>query len=277
MGKIVYTNVWPVFHHFHPEMISPSIQMVTEVPAVLNRALLAGELDLSPVSSFAYGTGSDSLKLLPGLSVSSDGPVNSILVFSRKPFKETVNGVIALTNTSATSVNLLKIIVEKAFGGKPTYWNSEPTLDQMMEKSDAALLIGDHAIRASWTDHGYYVTDLGQVWKEWTGLGMTFAVWAVQEDFAERNAELLGEIVAAFQDSKRRSLQDLRPLSQQACAEIGGTEAYWMNYFRTLRHDLSDRQQEGLALYYKYAYEMGLLNKPVDMRIWNDTKLMRVK
>lgn len=59
--------------------------------------------------------------------------------------------------------------MEKAYGGKPTYWDSEPNLDVMMESSDAALLIGDHAIEASWRDHNYIVTDLGKSGKDGRG------------------------------------------------------------------------------------------------------------
>ncbi|MEF2964356.1 menaquinone biosynthesis protein [Paenibacillus sp. M1] len=277
IGKIKYTNVWPVFHYFETEKLSKPATLVTEVPSKLNRRMLEGTLDLSPVSSFAFGYGSDRFVLLPELSVSSDGPVNSILLFSRKPPEEIRNGVIALTNTSATSVNLLKIIMEKAYGGKPVYWDSEPVLDAMMEQSDAALLIGDHAIEASWRDHGYIVTDLGEVWKKWTGCSMTFAVWAVQKTFAEANRDFLRELTEAFQASKNRSLNDLAPLVAQACREIGGTPDYWQHYFSNLCYDFNEQRQKGLALYFSYAHEMVLLPNEAIINIWSDNKLTRVK
>lgn len=277
IGRIKYSNVWPVFHYFHPNSLPGSSRLVTEVPSLLNQRMLKGSLDIAPVSSFAFGLGWERFLLLPGLSVSSDGPVNSILLFSRKPPEEIRNGVIALTNTSATSVNLLKIIMEKAFGGKPTYWDSEPNLDAMMESSDAALLIGDHAIEASWRNHDYIVTDLGEVWKRWTGYGMTFAVWAVQKSFAEQNAVFLSFVCSAFEESKRRSLNDLSPLVEQACRLIGGTPHYWRHYFNNLCYDFNDEQQNGLALYFTYARELGLLENEVRMNIWSDNTLIRVK
>ncbi|WP_223066628.1 menaquinone biosynthetic enzyme MqnA/MqnD family protein [Paenibacillus caui] len=277
IGKIDYTNVWPIFHYFDEKKLSRQAELVTEVPAVLNRAMIAGQLDLSPVSSFAYGFASSRLQLLPRLSVSSDGPVHSILVFSARPLASVKDGVIALTNTSATSVNLLKIMMEKGYGGHPTYWDSEPDLDAMMAKSDAALLIGDHAIRASWRDHGYHVTDLGKVWKEWTGYGMTFAVWAVQQSFARDHAEWLDEIAAAFQASKKQSELDLSALAVKACAEIGGTEEYWNSYFHNLCYDFTDERQRGLQLYFDYCHELGLLPHKVRISFWNDNTRTRVK
>lgn len=277
IGKIKYSNVWPVFHYFETAKLSQPSRLVTEVPSKLNRGMLEGALHISPVSSFAYGHGSDRLVLLPNLSVSADGPVNSILLFSRKPPEQVANGRIALTNTSATSVNLLKIIMEKAYGGKPSYWDSDPNLEAMMEDSDAALLIGDQAIQASWHHPGYIMTDLGEIWKAWTGYGMTFAVWAVQQSFARSHEDFLEEITSAFEASKQRSLADVMPLVMKACEELGGTREYWQHYFHNLRYDFGPERRKGLSLYFDYAYEMGLLNHRVDMEIWNHNSLTRVK
>ncbi|MNO24562.1 Chorismate dehydratase [compost metagenome] len=272
IGRIKYANVWPIFHDFQTNDLSMKTSLVTEVPSILNRRMLEGSLDISPVSSFAFGYGYKKFCLLPDLSVSSDGPVNSIFLFSRRPPEEIRDGVIALTNTSATSVNLLKIIMEKAYGGHPTYWDSEPDLEVMMAVSDAALLIGDHAITASWQDHGYIVTDLGEVWKQWTGYGMTFAVWAVQQSFAENKPSFIREVSAAFVKNKKRNMSDLSPIVEHACSTIGGTSAYWRHYFSNLCYDFNEHRQAGLALYFSYAYELGLIQNEVQMNIWNDNK-----
>lgn len=277
IGKIGYTNVWPVYHHFRTSQFSASAELVTEVPSILNRKLLEGSMDVSAISSFAYGVGHEDLLLLPQLSVSTNGPVNSIFVFSREPLERIKNGVFSLTNTSATSVNLLKMIMEKKYGGKPTYVDSEPDLEAMMANSDAALLIGDTAIKASWQDHGYIMTDLSQLWKTWTGYGMTFAVWVVTKRFADRKPELVAEVLSAFQTSKQRSLADLSPVVAQACQEIGGNESYWTHYFKNLCYDFGEEQQAGLALYYSYAHELGLLDHKVPLNIWSNNKLIRVK
>lgn len=276
IGKISYTNSWPVFHNFHPSSLNYPAEMVTEVPAVLNQGMSQGRIHVGALSSFAYAEASDRLLLLPNLSVSSDGPVRSIMLFSRVPLEEAANGIIALTNTSATSVNLLKIMMEKAYGGKPQYITADPDLDEMMEIADACLLIGDHAIRASWQDQGYIITDLGALWKEWTGLGMTFAVWAVNRDAAYDKHEAIVEIANSFAVSKAEGLRDLAPIVQEARTVIGGTEAYWYGYFRNLCYDFGERQQEGLNLYFRYAYEMGLLSKEVNMELWSPHPLTRV-
>ncbi|MVP00041.1 menaquinone biosynthesis protein [Paenibacillus lutrae] len=276
IGRIDFTNVWPVFHHFPMHAMGNSIEFVKQVPTGLNRALAAGEIDMSAISSFAYGESFQDYVLLPDLSVSALGPVNSLLLFHKKPIEELRNGRIALPTTSATTNNLLKIIMEKKYGGKPAYTYARPDLDEMMPEHDGALLIGDHAIKASWLDNGYIVTDLGQEWKDWTGRWMSFAVWAVRKSTIERSPELVKKVWDGFVESKRKSLQDLTGVVSEAVRTIGGTETYWHHYFSHLCYEFGPDQWSGLELYYQYAWELGFLPEQVPIQIWSDITRVRV-
>lgn len=277
IGEINYTNVWPVFYHFNPEKLKIDVETTLQVPAELNRAMLEGEIDLGPISSFAYGASCDKYYLFPDLSVSALGPVKSILLFLKKPLEEVLHGTIALTNTSATSVNLLKIIIEKFYGGKPTYIVMDPSLPEMMEQADAALLIGDHAIRADWSNRDYEVMDLGERWNHFTGEWMTFAVWAISRTSSEQHPVEIRKIVDAFHDSKQRTLMNREPIVQKACTEIGGTPSYWRGYFSGLCHDFGQAQQNGLKLYFQYCKELGLIENTVEICIWSDNTVAQVK
>jgi len=277
IGKISYTNAWPVFHYVDPAALGTQAEMVAAVPAELNRRMHEGSIHIGALSSFAYAEVADRLLLLPDLSVSADGAVNSIFLFTKVPLPELKEAKVALTNTSATSINLLKILLEKSLGGSYSYITCEPDLTEMMAQADAALLIGDHAIRASWSNTEYYRTDIGQWWKDWTGCSMTFAVWAVNRDAVERDPEGMAEIADMFLDSKRRSLSDLTPIVEEAVSRIGGSAAYWQHYFTNLCYDFDERQQEGLRLYFKFAYELGLLDHLVVPELWNEKRSVRVK
>ncbi len=277
IGKIKYTNAWPIFYYFNPDSLCEPAEMITAVPSFLNKGMNDGSIDIGALSSFAYGLSSDKLLLLPNLSVSADGPVRSILLFSRQPLESIINGTIAVTNTSATSINLLKILMNKALNGNPTYLALEPDLKTMLEVADAALLIGDNAIKASWEDHGLYVTDLSAWWKEWTGYSMTFAVWAVHRDAAESKPEIVQEIVQNLLASKRRSLSDLTPIVNEAMTTFGGTEDYWKGYFENLCYDYGEEQRQGLELYLRYAHELGLIQHEVTMELWEENTRIRVK
>ncbi|MCR8642292.1 menaquinone biosynthesis protein [Paenibacillus sp. N1-5-1-14] len=269
IGRINYTNVWPIFHSFPQGELRDSVQFIEQVPSSLNRAMKAGEVDMGPISSFAYGENFKNYVLYPDLSVSARDRVNSILLFHRKPLEEIKNGRIALTNASATSVNLLKIILQKFYGGTPTYTTSPPVLEEMMVDHDAALLIGDEAIRSSWVDSGYTVTDLGQEWRKWTGKGMTFAVWAIREDTIEKYPQMVEQLFQAFVHSKQESLAHPLAMVHDAMALVGGTEAYWLHYFGNLCYDFGPEQWDGLQLYYQYAWELGFLPEQVEMKLWS--------
>lgn len=265
IGKIQYTNAWPIFHHFDPAALPVELKVHSDMPATLNRKLRAGEIDMAAVSSYAYGLSSDSYYLLPNLSVSSFGRVQSILLFMKSPLEKVIQGRIALTTTSATSVNLLKIIMEKFYGGKPAYEDAEPSLEKMLENADAALLIGDHAIRASWKNHEYKVLDLGEVWNLWTGHWMTYALWAVHKETVRRNPEAIWSIYEALLESKARSTLQLEPIVNKALQQIGGTADYWNQYFHHLCHDFGPKQIAGLQLYFQYARELGLMADEVEL------------
>lgn len=268
IGRIDYANVWPVFHYFDPESLRFPAEQVAEMPAVLNRKLREGDIDVAAVSSFAYGASSESYYLLPDLSVSALGRVGSILLFLKSPLEKVVHGKIALTTTSATSVNLLKIIMNKFYGGDPVYEFAEPSLERMLANADAALLIGDHAIRASWSNRKYRMLDLGEIWHIWTGNWMTFALWAVRKETADSRPEEVMSIYEGLMESKRRASRDMEPIVTKAVRQIGGSPDYWQEYFRNLYHDFGSEQQAGLMLYFRYARELGLMEGDVRLTDW---------
>lgn len=275
IGRINYTNVWPIFHYFSPEELSGKVEMISQVPTQLNAAMVKGDMDIGPISSFAYGEHFRNYLLFPDLSVSALGPVKSILLFHKKPFESIINGNIALTTASATSVNLLKIIIARFYGGRPKYCYVEPVLEKMLEEGDAALLIGDDAIRAHWSNRQYEVTDLGELWNRHTGCWMSFAVWAIRKSVAEEDPQTVKTIYDAFQRSKRLTAEHPEPMIDRALTLIGGTENYWRDYFANLCYDFDSRQKEGLALYYRYAYESGLLPQEVRLQVWNEKSIAR--
>lgn len=275
IGKINYTNVWPIYHFFPHERFGSRLEWIEQVPTGLNRAMLHGEVDMGAISSFAYGEAGDRYALFPGLSVSARGAVNSLLLFHKKPLQELDGCTVMLPTTSATTVNLLRIILEVFVGVSPEYVYAPPSLDTMLTHADAALLIGDDAIRASWTNAPYKVTDMGDLWFRYTGQWMTFAVWAVRKETIRDYPELVAAVHDAFMESKAAGERDPEAIARQAQAEIGGSIDYWRDYFRHLSHDFGPEQQRGLEQYFRYAHELGLLAEPVQLHMWSDNSVTR--
>ncbi|WP_341805003.1 menaquinone biosynthesis protein [Paenibacillus turpanensis] len=273
IGQINYTNAWPLFYDFPGAALEGRVEMIRRVPSELNRGLAEGNIDLSAVSSFAYAEHADKLLLLPDLSVSSDGKVGSILLFHRVPVRQLDGRSIAVTTTSATSVNLLKILMHKYYEVSPVYEPSTPNLDAMMECCEAALLIGDDAIRAEWANKGrYLVTDLGEQWKQFSGYGMTYAVWALRRDAADRYPRLIADIVQEFQRCKQMGLTLPQDMIHRAMLQIGGSERFWKQYFSGLRYDFGAAEKAGLTLYFRLAYELGLLPRLVEPVLWQESQ-----
>lgn len=273
VGHIVYTNAWPITFAFPPEGWGGRVNVVTAKPSELNALLAAGSVDVASVSSFAYARHADHLMLLPDLSVSAEGEVRSILLFAKEPLSSRLPSRIAMTDASATSIHLLKMLMFFKYDHQPDYVTMHPSLEEMVSSCDAALLIGDDAIRSSWTDHGLFVYDLGALWREWTGTGMTFAVWAVRKSWAEAHSDELLEIHEALLESKVQGLRLPEPLLQAAVSRIGGMHAFWRTYFRGLTYDFGAEQMKGLRVYLDYAHRMGFLARIPPLHVWRHPKL----
>lgn len=270
IGEIDYANAWPLFVGLDQRLDASELGLCSRIPAELNRKLREGELQASAVSSYAYGLNSKDYLLLPELCVGSEGRVNSVLLFLKQPIEQVRPQRIAVTTASATSVNLLKIVMKLYYDLDAEYIAAEPMLDQMLESADGALIIGDPAIHASWRSEELHIIDLGELWHRWTGLGMTFAVVAVHKEAAAAFPREIHELHQAMLATKRHNLADLSPLVDKACEELGGERAYWLDYFTCLQYDFGQKLREGLALYFRYATQLGLLDHEVQLAFYED-------
>lgn len=274
IGEINYTNVWPIYFYFPKDAFAEEVEFIKQVPAELNRAMRRGEVDMGAISSFAFGQAENNYALLPDLSVSAYGKVKSILLFHKKPLELLKSSRIALPTTSATSVHLLKIILAKFYDADPEYFYAAPDLGKMLVDADAALLIGDHAIQARWSNPDLYVTDLGELWKECTGCWMTFAVWAIRKEIVRKHPLLVQRILNAFLASKNKGMQNLQEIVAAAHQQLGGTRSFWQHYLSNLNFDFGPKQQDGLSLYFRYAKELGYIKKPVELQLLHSQEVI---
>jgi len=270
LGVIDYLNVVPVYDWLLRRERDegprdpagqgglPGIETVTGVPAEMNRALLAGEIDISNVSSFAFGAHAQDWLLVPRLSVAAHGRVESVLLFSwHEDWRRLDGASIALTNHSATSIELVRLLAERRYAAHPTYAAEAPNLDAMLSKHEAALLIGDialkegHARRQVAQRGRPYVFDLAAEWEAWTGLPFVFAVWAARADRVEA-IERSGAI-ELLRASKERGLADLERLAAEAAVRLNLPREVCARYLRLLDYGLSERDVAGLRTFLEMA------------------------
>jgi len=259
LGVIDYLNVAPVYDALRRDgSLLPGVELVAGVPSAMNAALLAGEIDLSNVSSVAFGQHADEWLLVPGLSVAAQEKVESVLLFSwHADWRALDGGSIALSSDSATSVALVKLLSEVRYGARPHYVTMAPHLDAMLAEHDAALLIGDVALvegqkrREVAGRERPYVFDLATEWRAWAGLPFVFAVWAARADRAREIAS--SGIVRALHESKWRGLADLERIAAEAAQQLVLPEDVCLRYLRLLEYDLGERDLEGLRRFLEMA------------------------
>ena len=261
LGAIAYLNVAPVYDWIVRAVRGgelTGIELVEGTPARMNRALDVGVADISNVSSFAFGAHAREWLLMPRLSVSAHARVDSVMLFSwRADWRELDGGSIALTDHSATSVELTRLLAERRYGARPHYVTAPPDLDAMLAEHDAALLIGDIALREGWLRREIggrgrpFVFDLAAEWQAWTGLPFVFAVWAARDDRIE--AVRAAGVARLLRESTERGLADLPRLAAEASARLGLPEAVCADYLRLLDYDLTERELEGLRLFLEMA------------------------
>ncbi len=278
VGKINFANVWPVFCDFPGVALADRIQLVERTPARLNEALRHGEVEMGFISSFEYLLNAAQYVLLPDLSISAVGRVSSILLFHHVPLEQLANGRIALADTSATSVHLLRILLETDAASQPQYVRSAPDLPHMLNvlNADAGLLIGDDAIRASYHPPTRYVTDLGAWWHARFGHSMTYAVWAVRKSFAEREPAMLAQLFAQLQASRAKGMQQLEQFAEHARRTIGGDTHFWETYYRQLQYGFGPREQVGLRAYHDGLLRIGVPVEPFQLQFWNPSPTNQV-
>jgi chorismate dehydratase len=255
VGHIQFLNCLPIYWGLMRSGALLDVDLRKDNPDRLNAALVAGDLDIGPISLVEYLRHADDLLLLPNLAVGSDGPVLSVNLISTRPLAELDARPVALGSTSRTGVLLAQMLLTERYHAEPDYFRCPPDLAQMLMEADAGVLIGDAALRAMHDGPalGLQVTDLAQAWKEWTGLPMVFAVWAVRKDYAAANPGQVKEVHEAFQRSRDLCLGELDEVAAAAARWEPFDAATLANYFRTLDFSLGERQIAGVREFARRA------------------------
>jgi chorismate dehydratase len=259
VGHIQFLNCLPLYWGLMRTGSLLDVELVKDSPDRLNAALVTGDLDIGPISLVEYLRHADELLVLPDIAVGSDGPVLSVNLVSTVPLAALDRARVALGSTSRTGVLLAQLLLEQHIGVCPTYFRCPPDLTEMLLEAPAGVLIGDVALRAlhEAPKRGLTVTDLGAAWREWTGLPMVFAVWAVRKEFAAAHPGLVKDVHEAFLRSRDLSLAELDEVAEAAARWEPFDAATLAGYFRTLDFSLGERQVAGAREFARRAAAVG--------------------
>jgi chorismate dehydratase len=245
IGFINYLNCLPLRLGLEATGGLEGIRLVGGTPADSNAALLSGEVELGLVSSASWACNRDRLERVPGYGITSDGPVMSVLLATRKgqPLSEARR--VALPSESATSHSLAEIVLERVHGASPRYEVISMPSEWTLAEYDAALFIGDKALRIRRLKD-VEVYDLGEAWERFTRLPMVYATWASRVDPSRYRfwADRVTRAVAWAEEHLEAVVEEARR------REAPATDEDLRTYFTScIGYRIGEREEEGLKRY----------------------------
>jgi chorismate dehydratase len=246
---------WGFLKGHHADLFAPSYHP----PSMVARLLAQGNLDIGLIPSIEVQR-IPNLRVLPDMCVAAHNEVRSVLLVSRVPIPEVRR--VALDTNSRTSATLIRVLLRERWGLDPEYLHERPDPERMLTEADAALVIGDPALRID--RERYLITDLAAEWKELTGLPFVFAVWAVRPEVE------IPDLPFYFKSSLRYGLSSLDILVRESAAEMGLDTTEVRSYLEdNLSFFLRSEEIAGLEEFYRRAHNQGLILEPRPIDFWS--------
>ena len=272
---VQYLNTAPLVWSFTHGPLRGKYDLSFTVPSLCAEALRSGAADIAIIPAIEYQRISD-LVVLPDLAIASKNQVRSLLIIAKKPIAQVHS--VALDRGSRSTQTLTRILCAEHWKIAPEFFEAPPDLKGMLDQADAALLIGDPALRLSiaiegksWTGAPgqmvcqavtlgiasaeiLYVHDVVGEWQSLTGLPAVLAVWAARPEVATP------EVVADFTASRDLGLTRIKEIGLDAARELELPEQALESYLRhNIDFSLGVENRQGLELYYRYAANLGLI------------------
>ncbi|HET9275729.1 MAG TPA: menaquinone biosynthesis protein [Gemmatimonadales bacterium] len=260
LGRIPWINCYPVYAGIDRGIADPGAELISGTAADLNDLLAAGELDVSVVSAVEYARNAAAYHLLPGLAISCDGPVHSVMLFSRRPVHELDGATVLRSSSSRTSVLLLELLCRHRWKVRPRFATVRAESSDLETlrgfPHEAVLVIGDAALLLAAEGRYPYVVDLGSAWKDWTGLPFVFAVWAARRGL---DRDRVARVHQALDASRHWGLTHLDELATLAAERTGIARATCRTYLGDLDYALGYRHLAGLTDFFRRLAQDGMV------------------
>jgi chorismate dehydratase len=265
IGAVGYLNARPLVYGLDHH---PGFQVRYDVPSECARLLHAGAIDLGLIPSIEYLRGGP-YAIVPDLAIASDGPVASVAIFTTRPMADVRS--IALDTSSRTSVALVRILCSRLFKINPVLESRGPDLDDMLSRCDAALIIGDKAlflepqVASGSTPRRLEKIDLGEAWRQMTGLPFVYAFWAGPSQAL--SSDDVKTLVRARDEGVKRPAE----LAAEYLSDAPRWQTLGADYLRdNIKYYFGEREQAGLELFYRFAAEAGVVERAQPLRFFND-------
>jgi chorismate dehydratase len=289
---VQYLNTAPLVWGFTNGPLQGKYDLSFTVPSQCSEDLHTGRADVAIIPAIEYQR-IDNLVILPDMAIASKRQVRSLLIVSNKPIDQVKR--FALDRSSRSTQALTRILCAEKWKIAPSFFEARPDLAEMLEQADAALLIGDPALRISLTiekdsqtgaegqsicpaatlgitgSELLYVYDVASEWRSLTELPAVLAVWAARPDVATP------EVTADFLASRDFGLSRIAEISYDASLQLELPAQALETYLRrSIDFSLDLENRRGLDLYYQHAARLGLIlrAKPIE---WVERKAVPAK
>jgi predicted solute-binding protein len=289
---VQYLNTAPLVWGFTNGPLRGKYDLSFTVPSQCAEQLRTGQADVAIIPAIEYQR-IDDLAILPDMAIASKKQVRSLLIIAKKPIGQVKS--FALDSSSRSTQTLTRILCAEKWKIAPQFFEAPPDLGAMLNQADAALLIGDPALRIAVEierdgrpgaegqsmcraatlgiagPEFLYVYDVVGEWRSLTGLPAVLAVWAARRDVATP------DVAADFLASRNFGLSHLPEISSGAARDLELPQQALESYLRhNIDFSLDEENRRGLELYFAHAAKLGLIPqaKPID---WAATKAEAVK
>ncbi len=262
LGVVSYLNSIPLFRSLQDRS---DVEIIERVPAELTDLLTTGAVDVALLPLFEYFRGIGEA-LIPGVSIASQGPVQSVALFLKKPMSEVRS--LAADRASRSSVALLKVLLAERWARSVNLTLRRAELGVMLASFDAALIIGDAALRAQRQGGFAESVDLGAEWTRWTKLPFVYAAWTTRAGLDAGQFNELTERLNAARDQGYEML-DLIAREQEGRGGLDrdGIIGYLTENIQT---SFDEPFQAGAREFGRYCLRHSLLSAPRAMRFSAD-------
>ena len=268
ISVVEYLNTAPLVWGFKHGRLAGKYDMSFTVPSKCAEDLRTRRADVAIIPAIEYQRIPD-LVIIPGAAIASKGLVRSILVVSRVPIEQVRR--IALDTSSRSSVALVHLLCAGPWRIHPEFIGAKPVVSTMLREADAALVIGDPALRLALRHEAgeaavpgvdpIFIYDVAEHWRQWTGLPCVLAIWAGRPDV------LTPEVIADFHASKQFGLERIDEIAANASVQLGLPAASLAAYLHdNIDFSLDAENLSGLELFFEKAAYTGLVpqNRPLE-------------
>ena len=271
VSAISYLNTAPLMWNFEHgprrEELQRNFQVDYTLPSHCAQMLADGSADIGIIPVAAY-TSIENLLILPDIAIASDDAVRSILLVSKVSLEKI--HTVALDRSSRSSSALVQVLFAKHWKQEANFVSAAPELEAMLVENDAALLIGDPALKV---DRSRYLTwDLAHEWRTFTGRPFVFAFWAVRAGAAPEDE--LAYVAEIFRGSRDAGLAHLPEIASEWSRKLGLSPEFITSYLtENIQYSLHAGNVAGMQLFFELAAELNVLPNAPELRFARELEI----